>query len=94
MRKIYSISSRYPVGGQGSPEWPSELERAVNAEKPDVFGVLIENVVGSQEVGRTETVAITNMPPNKERPDSCRSALPARLICAPGPFVGLIPYIS
>jgi hypothetical protein len=35
-----------------------------------------------------------NMPPNKERPDSCRSALPARLICAPGPFVGLIPYIS
>jgi hypothetical protein len=84
---IQWVGNNRPSGLLG---WKAQLM----PKKLDILGTPTENVVGSPDVGRMETVAIRNTASQRKRLDSHRSTLPARLICAPGPFVGLIPYIS
>jgi hypothetical protein len=70
----------------GLPGWKARL--MVDGDK---FCSFTENWVGSQGVGRMEADAIANISSQQIMPRQPRSTLPARLICAPGPFVGPIP---
>ena len=89
MWKIYNILPEYPVGGQGPSLWPCWLESEVKGEKSDILGIPIENVVGSQGVGRMETDAIANIVSQQSTPGqppfhlAGAPDLRARALCRP-----------
>jgi hypothetical protein len=77
------------VGNDCSSGLPDQKVQLM-PKKQGIFSDLTENRSNLRVWAEWKRILCSIVLPNEGNLDSHRSTLPARLICAPGPFVGLI----